>query len=1635
MENSAEYDDAVSLISAGIHIDATQCLVPVKAENNMDQSNSKNRQAHGEKPSHKKEHSSNLNKLKAVFEQGGSKNKQSKTRKLYSHGLEAEHKNPHANRVVNKNDMETHGVGHKSAHAADLNNIHSNTKTGERISSEFVVVEKDNMPTCQHSGTVIKSVNAIRSDFDEELGDRDASDKSVVSEFDDLYAVPADETSCDDLYAVPADETGCESPELIEESPKLIVENIYEPIRFEGEDEVGKGFEVVSRSKVNSSKSQTGGGLVSKGSKSKRCSADGKKPKILPEQVNYEWKRKDAKKKSMALKRPSSLSKGSKENPLSQHGDFDDPNRGAFPEVTEELLGQVNPFNIHDHSDSASNISDFTDSTFDSDLSDAENREDNISEDYDPNRPLPPKPQKAHNHTEKIRDIANALLPEKKKKAVVQEVEEQKSKSCTLLRRVEPRRSRRSAQLPNANMDMSKDQIKLRGVLQNLIDSESGYLKSLERLTNDYKEEILSQVKKAEVKVTFSKVEDIYNLHMMFQIALSEKMEEWTEKEEIGSIFNMFSSPMTKSIYCEYVNNYEAANEMIKEAVNSRPSFKDLLLRLQMSSQDRLSLAGLMLKPVQRFPQFIMIVKDLLKYTPRDHHDREQLQEAFTCIENVTHELNESKRSSEQLYHGQSIMAKLAAKVPQEKGVTLIRQDDMEQIGQDVLGRFKFMLLNRTLIICKVSQTGKRDQEGHMVERFTYKWHQRLENLELTTSAITPNMYTKMDMKPSGTTISSPKQDPLEDDPYKVAEELTDMMHDITVLAKIHQLSTTLRQPYDSLSEDHLTKVLTNLQQQIQGKDYQLQMLNSAAIILLDRQRNKKYVFTATNAEVKQEWCIDFLLAKYALDIVNIPSWHRQEQGEESSTSQPALLIKHMSTDMQRTFTKIKCGVRVYFPTRTDGSVEHLWLWSSSEGQGQVSVVSLHTTKPALTESFQGVRSEVVCAESVPGFAVETDLPGAFPEDTVWTSTVDSEILVYSLSDKRTDSHRHPVYTFKTGCVVIVMRYVDDHVFCGNRSGVLIVYARTDAGVWEELQRIMLGFDPVTSLVCVGNRMWAACGNQIYSVNVHDYAIVDQVDHQLAFEDGERIHFNQIVKAGVGLWASFIGRPNIALYHSESRKLLQEFNICKAINEFILVYSAMKQERRDYEVTCLMASLGLLWVGTNIGIILAYPLPRLRDGIPRIYERPQVALHGHNGPVRFLIPVQYGPISGVPIRRRPESLLVKYKMEKDVLDHLPKMDSSNVNKRGKSSPQQPRDSYLKLGDVVHENPYEDIEMRNSMGRGGEPSHRESVFVEDAIYETLPGDESLDKTNHHNDDDDDGDDDEEVPDLSSEGSQTNVLETSSEHTYFILEKQDSGKLGTSNTCDTALKDESNGKMNEGLIEQTKGTESKNLDGQHEAENGFEVVQRRAKKPGKTQTMGPNKIDFAKELQKKVAEKRQSLDDLIDRDASRTTVELLYPTLARPKTLGHDIRPGMLEFEGDSSEENVYTRSGMITPIQARKPDYSSFRDKKKHKSPERSHSDKAVKISDKSDKDGGGNKKKTSVSFNEDIPHTKDFKKSRKASVGTSFTSGSNLDTLRKSNTNTILVLSGGDGYRDWKKRQSLNYRPEEPCLLFWMYKF
>jgi len=76
--------------------------------------------------------------------------------------------------------------------------------------------------------------------------------------------------------------------------------------------------------------------------------------------------------------------------------------------VTDEKLGHVNPFHGHDHSDSDSNISDFSDSSFD-DYHDSVNDVSTLSIDFD-NKPLPPTPHKNHPQVSLVVNIPVIVL-------------------------------------------------------------------------------------------------------------------------------------------------------------------------------------------------------------------------------------------------------------------------------------------------------------------------------------------------------------------------------------------------------------------------------------------------------------------------------------------------------------------------------------------------------------------------------------------------------------------------------------------------------------------------------------------------------------------------------------------------------------------------------------------------------------------------------------------------------------------------------------------------------------------------------------------------------------------------------------------------------------------------------------------------------------------------------------------------------------------------------------------------------------------------------------------------------------------------------------------------------------------------
>ena len=89
----------------------------------------------------------------------------------------------------------------------------------------------------------------------------------------------------------------------------------------------------------------------------------------------------------------------------------------------------------------------------------------------------------------------------------------------------------------------------------------------------------------------------------------------------------------------------------------------------------------------------------------------------------------------------------------------------------------------------------------------------------------------------------------------------------------------------------------------------------------------------------------------------------------------------------------MKCAVPVYLSgggANSDISMQHLWIVTTSETRAQVSLVSVHTTRLTLIESFKATDTDIVTLETVPAIS-NTDQNEAFVEDTVWMSTEKSE--------------------------------------------------------------------------------------------------------------------------------------------------------------------------------------------------------------------------------------------------------------------------------------------------------------------------------------------------------------------------------------------------------------------------------------------------------------------------------------------------------------------------------------------------------------------------------------------------------------------------------------------------------------------
>ncbi|XP_076358857.1 rho guanine nucleotide exchange factor 10-like protein isoform X1 [Tachypleus tridentatus] len=802
--------------------------------------------------------------------------------------------------------------------------------------------------------------------------------------------------------------------------------------------------------------------------------------------------------------------------------------------------------------------------------------------------------------------------------------------------------------LPPAPSCLSPEQLKRRYIIGSIVDSENSYVTTLQRLIKDYKRPLeecsAPLVSPAKINIMFFRVEQILQCHTIFGIALSQCVREWDAHEKIGDVFvASFSKAMVLDIYSDFINNFSLAMETAKQASKNKSAFADFLKVKQISSTDRLSFFGLMVKPVQRFPQFILLLQDLLKHTPPGHHDRMSLQLALTQLESLAETLNERKRESEQHYAVREVLKhlnnKFSLKSIADTDHYLLRQDDVLQLEVDqhglvVKSKGRQLFLLNDLLVC-VSVVSKSSEGSHGGERFNLKWAVPLMDVEVqeNVAPATRNLLASSERNRTSISRGTGNGGTVQ----CVYDELSDLVHDLEIMSRISSLVASLRLNYSDLSLSLICGLSQNIQEKIRKKDEEITRLDSCCLQLSIPVKSKIYnTITSVNSlygsnkelvclqlrspSVKREWITDLHLSKLALDANNTPAWDIPEQ-EKRPTSKMPLFAKTVPVFSALGSTEVKCGCYYTLDANSFNAITYLWLCSTDGIKSYLVVMSVQPTLLQEIATFDLQEVQITAIEAVPALAEGLE--------TVWLGTESRRIVVLSGSSPQTYQE---VGVAVMPALAMHIRYHFERVFAGLSDGSIVVFQKSSSEeVWELRSPLLvnLGPDPISYLLPLGLALVCSAGRNV--ILLDGQTAEPQRSYSLQHEEG---HAHLLAHSGTGLWISLYNSATICLYHTETFRHLQDINVASSINH---LFSGFRDSNIRITVTSLLASRGLLWVGTNVGVILTVPLPRL-EGVPIISGRTNVAYHGHHGPVTLLLSLLPRPAVSAPCNTREEEV-------------------------------------------------------------------------------------------------------------------------------------------------------------------------------------------------------------------------------------------------------------------------------------------------------------------------------------------------------------------------------------------------------------
>ncbi|CAH2277743.1 FYVE, and PH domain-containing 6 [Pelobates cultripes] len=251
-------------------------------------------------------------------------------------------------------------------------------------------------------------------------------------------------------------------------------------------------------------------------------------------------------------------------------------------------------------------------------------------------------------------------------------------------------------------------------IAKEIMSSEKVFVDVLKLLHIDFRNSVAQTARNLGKQVIEDKIlnQILYYLPQLYELnrdvlrELEERMSQWSEHQKIADIF-VKKGPYLK-MYSTYIREFDRNVTLLDEQCKKNPGFAAIVKDFEMSPRAaNLAIKHYLLKPVQRIPQYKLLLTDYLKNLSEDSSDYNDTQAALSVVIEVANHANDILKQGDNFQKLMQIQYSLSGHHEiVQPGRVFLKEGTLMKLSRKVMQPRMFFLFNDALLYTTPVQSG-----------------------------------------------------------------------------------------------------------------------------------------------------------------------------------------------------------------------------------------------------------------------------------------------------------------------------------------------------------------------------------------------------------------------------------------------------------------------------------------------------------------------------------------------------------------------------------------------------------------------------------------------------------------------------------------------------------------------------------------------------------------------------------------------------------------------------------------------------------------------------------------------------------------------------------------------------------------